>query len=675
LKASIARTGCNSNEDILSVSDEPMVMESENIVTMEQETSAILTDVPVRNHVLSTHQDPTTVSLSATVSIPSEEEEAVHDCQGNMCDTEQTTEAQITETVIDITETKLKRTKKQAIKKKGRKNVQKKRNKVPNEITSEGVSNETDGVSYELAESQSMGGTDVYKDVYTDVLNSMTKADAPLEAVDEHRGENNRQDDHSCQNKETVDTISIALIVTEEQYDDVSVPVRHTCHSTTSKNDTPMLIDFQDGSNIALGSECLVMTSPAPLGTIEEDFTKQTDGLETNAVEQQTCETSVTIYVDSIPAGTPDSQTANYNDSLLSPNVHEESSRNSLQSLAPINCGAAQCDTPVQQNVLLNKAAVSQEIDVQSNVTTIELVGQKQKNVRKMKKLRKKKGKGRVKKKNTVGKGVIIPDSTGIQNDCSVGLVECSESVPIAKNTSTEPSVSSTSNRDADICMESSSHYIKSTKHDDEEFIIAKKLKLENDSIASPSNLVTSTSSDNIGNAVNGNACTLLGDDINVSRPSSTTKPDTTASAIDDDNPSISDGKDSSKNTSKGTSRRKYQRPNKRQNTIAVTTAKTVENKKSGSHDDKLENDIEADNLGNRNETNASSSVDTTDTKKEIMQDKSVLESHELQESVREFQNHVIPTHKEPLTTNVAINFEPEINTLTAIPLTENRWA
>ena len=125
MKASIARTGCNSNEDILSVSDEPMVMESENIVTMEQETSAILTDVPVRNHVLSTHQDPTTVSLSATVSIPSEEEEAVHDCQGNMCDTEQTTEAQITETVIDITETKLKRTKKQAIKKKGRKNVQK----------------------------------------------------------------------------------------------------------------------------------------------------------------------------------------------------------------------------------------------------------------------------------------------------------------------------------------------------------------------------------------------------------------------------------------------------------------------------------------------------------------------------------------------------------------------
>ena len=698
MKARVARTKCVSNRDVLSISV------SETIPTdpVEEEASRVITTNNVPSQTIAT------ISTSETINIPSDEENTIHSSQGNACGNEQTTENQSCDNIKAVSipnETaavELESPKKDA-EKKTEKNVQNKRskNEIPTEVIVESIPSITDGVSG-LVEFQSKEDTNVCEDMNTDVLNSTTKEEAKL-GVDGHTEEDGRLNEHNCQqhlHEETINSLPFNQTVIEKQHDeDVPLPITHTCHSTT---DATLYeeVNHQNNSNIIIAdisSDCIIMTSPAPA---EYDVTKQTDGLDPNVVHQQTCEESVTTHRDSIPVGPHNNQTVNCNDASLLPNMHQESLSNSFQGSALVTCGAAPSESSGEQNVTTkNDAETRQEMDILGTSTaTMKLeVQQKQKSAQNKKSVpRKKKGRGRPKKiTNMVDQGnqgkkrgrgkpkkitnitdqsiITATDSTGTQIDCSVNTQNTCVTVNSEAKSSPEPSVSSTSNVVTNApSMECSSNYKMAAMHDDEEFVTVKKLKLEDNPITSPGNLVTSTSSDNVGNVVNRNVFTLLGDDNTVSRPSSTTEPDTIASTTDGGNSSVNDSKVPSRGAGKamGINKRKYQRRKKRQKNAPAATVMKM--KKVDSNVNEHEEGVEANGDVNHNVTNA----DTTDAIKERTQNISVSELYKPWESPRQKGNEIINEEQlqEASAITMCIKVEPEAHTLTHVPVTKDRW-
>ena len=238
---------------------------------------------------------------------------------------------------------------------------------------------------------------------------------------------------------------------------------------------------------------------------------------DTCSTEQATDNINIETITDSI-----DNNDIIKNDSSQSPNMHRGSHAVCSQGLPLGRVGQSE-STDGQSN----KAQVREEMDLQvmdSNVTTMKLESQKKpKNKKGVS--RKKKGRRGRRKKNCMAEQVtIVPDSTGIQNGCSV--VANSENVAINNSelqSSPKPSVSSTSNRADDGQMASSSNYQRPVINDDQKFVTVKKLKLENNLIISPSNLVTSTSNN-------------IQHDISVSRlPSPDTVMVVSNSSVNDD--------------------------------------------------------------------------------------------------------------------------------------------
>ena len=682
LKARVTRTKCVTNKDVLSISvDETMPTDP---VIMEEEASRVIT----------TNNVP-----SETISIPSVQGNTIHNSQGNTCstDNEQTTENQScnnTETVSSPNDSTAVELESKDVVRKVEKNVQNKRNKneISMEVTVESIPSITDGVS-ELVEFQSKGDTDVCEDMNTNVLNSTTMAEAKL-GVEKYMEEDDKLNKQQHLHEETINSLPFKQTVIEKQHDeDVPQPITHTCHSTTDATFYEG-VNHQENGNIIvedISSECIVMTSPTPA---QYDVTKQTDGLDPNVVHQQTCEGSVTTDGDSIPVGAHDNQIANCNDTSPLPNKPPS---NSLQGSPLVTCGGA---APSESSGVNNDTETRQEMDIlEASTATMKLeIQQKQQSAQNKKGVsRKRKGRGRQKGRkkkittmvdqdnvidqgkkrgrgrpkkiaNIVDQGITVPDSTGTQIDCSVGLAENTFTVNSKTKSSPEPSVSSTSNGATDA----PSMECKAAMHDDEEFVTLKKLKLEDNPIISPSNLVTSTSSDNVENVVNRNICTLLGDDNTVSRPlSSSTEPHTVASTTDEGNSSVNDGKVPSRGAGKpiGINKRKYQRSKKRKNMIAATVMKS---KKVDSNDNELEG-VEANGDVNHNATgDANHNVTNVDTK-ERTQNRFVFKPWE---SVRQSSNEI--THEEPLqeasAITTCIKFEPEAHTLSHIPVTKDRW-
>ena len=658
LRARVTRTEYVSNKDVLSIS----VGETIPTDPVEEETSGVITT----SNAPSSQQGQTTATASTLETI---KENTIYNSQGNTCGSEQTTEDQScnnTETVSSPNETvavELESPKKDAVRK-AEKNVQKKRNKneIPTEVTVESIPSITDGVS-ELVEFQSKGDSDVCEDMNTNNLNSITKAEAKL-GVDKHTEEEEGTNEHNCQqHEETINSSPFKQTVIEKQHDeDLPLPITHTCHSTTDATFYEE-VKHQDNDNIIvvdISSECIITTSPT---SMEYDVTKQTDGLDPNVVHQQVCEGSVTTHEDSIPVGVHDNLTANCNNASLLPNMDQESPSNSLQSSVPVTCGGpASRESSGEQNVNNddnNDAETRQEMDtLGTNTATTKLeVQQKQKSARKKKRAsRKKKGRGRPKKTtNIVDQGITAPDSTGTQ---VVDLVGNTDNTSVAVNSGTksssEPSVSSTSNGATDAPnMECSSNYKRAAMPDDEEFVTPKKLKLEDNPITSPGNLVTSTSSDNVGNVVNHNVFTLLGDDNTVSRPSSTTEPDTVPATTNEGNSSVNVGKVPGRGAGKptGINRRKCRRPKKRQKNMAVGTA--LKAKKVDSNDDDFEEGVEANSDVNHN-------VTTTDAIQERRQnDNKKTQEEQLREASANTR---------------CIKYESEAHTFSHVPVTKDRW-
>ena len=658
LEARVTRTEYASDKDVLSIS----VDETVPTDPVEEETSGVITTT----NAPSSQQGLTipTVSTSETIK------ENTINPQGNvLCGSEQITEDQScnnTEIVSNPNETvavELESLKEDVVKK-AEKNKRNK-NETPTEVTSvESVPSITDGVS-ELVEFQSQGDNNVCEDMNTNDLNSITKTGTKL-GVDKHTEEDGINE-HSChQHEETINSLPFK----QKQHDeDVPLPTTHTCHSTTDET-----VKHQDIDNIIvadISSELIVMTSPTQT---EYDVTKQTDGLDPNVVHQQTCEGSMTTHGGSIPVGVHDNLTVNCDNASLLPNMDQESSSNSLQGSVLVTCGGpAPRESSGEQNVNNNDdAEIRQEMDILGTSTATRKleVQQKQKSVRKKKRAsRKKKGRGRPKKTtNIVDQGTTAPDSTATQVDCSVDLVGSTDNTSVTVNSgaksSPEPSVSSTSNGATNAPnVECSSNYKRAAMHDDEEFVTPKKSKLEDKPITSPGNLVTSTSSDNVGNVVDANVVTLLGDDNTVSRPSSTTEPDTVLTTMDEGNSSVNDGKVPSRGAGKpmGINRRKCQRPKKRQKNMTV--GKILNAKKAVSNDNDFEEGVEA-----------NSDVTTTDAIQKRTQNKSEL--YKSQESAQQNGNEI--TQEEQLrkasAANRCIKYEPEANTLSHVPITKDRW-
>lgn len=667
LKARVARTEYVSNKDILSIS----VGETIPIDPVEEESSGVITT----NNAPSSQQGQTTATFS-TIN-----ENTIHNSQGNACGSEQTTEDPSynnTETISSPNETvavELESPKMDGVRKAER-NVQKERNKneIPMEVTVESIPSITDGVS-ELVEFQGKGNSDVCEDINTNDSNLITKAEAKP-GVDKHTEEDSINEHNCQQHEETINSLPSKQTVIEKQHDeDVPIPIAHTCHSNTDAVFYEE-VNHQNNDNIIvadISSECIITTSPTET---EYDVTKQTDGLDPNVVHQQTCEGSVTTHGDSIPVGVHDNLTVNCNNASLLPNMDQESPSNSLQGSVLVTCGVpAPRESLGEQNVNNNTdGETRQEMDIlgTSTATTKLEVQQKQKSARKKKRVsRKKKGRGRPKKTtNIVNQGITAPDSTGTRVDCSVDLLGNTDNTSVNSGTksSPEPSVSSTSNGATDAPnMECSSNYKRAAIHDDEEFVTPKKLKLDDNPITSPGNLVTSTSSDNVGNVVNRNVFTLLGDDNTVSRLSPTTELDTVPTTMDEGNSSVNDGKVPSRGAGKptGINGRKCQRPKKRRKNMAV--GKVLKAKKVDSNDNDFEEGVEANGDVNND-------VTTTDAIQQRTHNKSEL--YKPWESARQYGNEI--TQKEQLQEASAITrcikYEPEAHTLSHVPVTKDRW-
>ena len=644
MKARVVRANAISNKDILSISSsETMPTEP---VTMEQEAPVVINDTS------SSQQGQTTVSLlAATVSNLSDEERMICDCQGDGYNTKQTTDNQQwdnNETVSGASHNVvvLKKTKDYETGK--GKNKKRNKNELPMEVTNEAV----DRTSEFVAECHSNG------DVHTAVMNSS----ANTEPVDQLTKDSTLNDQQLLLHEEPVNGMA-----TEKQYDEtISLPTSHS----TATNVTTCEGSAEGQENVApvhLSSDCTVMDSAVPVENTASDETES----DANPAKQQTCEESVAACEGSMRAEMHN-QTANCNDAPQLPYLHQESPSSSLQGLALVT------ESLDLQNVN-NEAETRPQMDIQgmdSDVAVMKLEGQKkQKSARNKKGVsKKKKRRGRPRKRTRmVDKVGTVPDSTGIQNGCPNTE---SRPVPVNNNetqSSPEPSVSSTSNGAGNVCMEPSSNYREATMHNDEEFVTAKKLKLENNSITAPSNLVTSTSSDNVGSVrcddING--CT---GNINMSRPFLITESDTVASLADGGNSLKSDamaatGKSTCR--AQGINRRKLLRPKKRKN-VKVMTTTTV---KAEVHDGVL-NSIEVDNHIDHSITNTSLPVGTTDAIQETVQNKYILESHGQQKSVRE--NKDVTEKERPFRASTifkSIKPEPEAFTLTAaIPVTNNRW-
>ena len=495
-------------------------------------------------------------------------------------------------------------------------------------------------------------------------------------AVDEHTEEDVALNDHDCRqqlHKETINNLSLIQTVIEKQHnEDLLLTITDICHSTTGEYVAPFYneVDCHEDIVADVCSEFTVMTSPV---SVANNFTEHTDGFNPNNSPQQTCEESMDICKESVPVRPRDNQVVNCDDASLLPNMHQESPSHSFQDSALATCG-------IESQNVDEKGEVRQETSLQgTGVTTMKSeVHQKQKSAKG--KRRKKRGRGRQPKKATnmdgvtdqglkKGRGrpkkivesVTIPDSTGIQTDCSAGVAVINSEAKI----SPEPSITSTSNGATDaVSMECSSNYTAASMHDDEEFVTVKKLKLENNLITLPGNLVTSTSSDHVGNNAK--------DDNIVSRPPSTTEPDSVVNTMDVGNSSIKDGKCSSTNTHKpmGINRRKCQRPKKRQSKMVATVMK---NKRIDSNDDKLEGGVEANGDVDHKVTNGAPLVYTTDTIKESTQNKPVSKLHKPLESVGNDITHE-DQHLAEIANATCIKFEPEAPTLSHVPVTKDRW-
>ena len=409
------------------------------------------------------------------------------------------------------------------------------------------------------------------------------------------------------------------------------------------------------------------------------------------STEQATDNINIETITDSI-----DNNDIIKNDASQSPNMHRGSPAICSQGLPLGRVGQSE-STDGQGN----EAQVREEIDLQvldSTVTTMKLESQKKpKNKKDVS--RKKKGRRGRRKKNCMAEQVtIVPDSTGIQNGYSV--VANSENVAINNSelqSSPEPSVSSTSNRADDGQMATSSNYQRPVINDDQKFVAVKKLKLENNLINSPSNLVTSTSN-NIQHDISvsrlpppdtvmvvGNSS--VNDDpilpsTSVSQGISVSSKDTSEPQGIDDvivpskdtselqgiNDIIVPSKDTSepqgiddiivpsKVTSKprGINRRKHQKPKKMGMTDVMKTEKTTN----------LQNDgVGANDEVNCNGANISPLVPTSDTIEEIIQS---------QRKKNEFRV------KEPFQASsitACLKFEREEATaVNAIPMAESRW-
>ena len=159
-----------------------------------------------------------------------------------------------------------------------------------------------------------------------------------------------------------------------------------------------------------------------------------------------------------------------------------------------------------------------------------------------------------------------------------------------------------------------------------------------------------------------------------MSRPFSITESDTVASITDGGNSLTSDAMATGKGTCRPQritrcrpQRRKLLRPKKRKNVILTTTVVKAE----------VCDDVGMDSYINHNITNTSLPVGTTDAIQDtVVQNKSILEPHGQQESVRENSD---VTEKEQLfeasTISRSIKPEPEAFTLNAaVPVTKNRW-
>ena len=650
MKATVARTDTVSNRDILSISaSDTMPTEP---VAMEQEEAPV-----VINDTSSLHQGQTAVSLS--VSILSDEERMIHDYQSDACNTEQTTDNQQwnnNETLSDVSQN-VAELKKAKVDKVG-KGKNKKRNK--NEVAMEVTNERDDRTSEFVTECHSK------EDGHEDVLNSLTNAEL-VDKATKDSALNDLQQLHE-------DPVNDISVMEAEKQCDESIPLT-TSHSTTS-NATICNGSAEGHDNIALvhlSSDGTVMESAVPVENNVSD--------ETSTGKQQACEESVMVCKDSVPAEMH-YQTANCNDTPRLPHLHRESPSSSSQGLALVTESLDVQDFD-------NEAETRRQMDMQgmdSDVAVMKLEEQKkQKSTRNKKGVSKKKrGRGRPRKKTRmVDKVTTVPDSTGIQNDSGMQNVcpnSKSSPVPVGNTisnnetqSSPEPSVSSTSNGPGDFRMESSSNYREATIHVDQEFVTAKKLKLENNLIITvPSNLVTSTSSDNVESArCDVNACTGNDDNNNnMSRPS---EPDTVASLMDGGNLLTSDVVASEKATSRpqGINRRKPQRPKKRKNvTVTTTTVKTEV------HNDRVMNRIGTDNHINHAMTNISPSVGPTNTIDETVQKKSILQSHGQQQSVGE--NNDVIERDQPFQFSMisgSIKSEPEAFTVTAaVPVTKNRW-
>lgn len=610
MKTRIEENGCFSSRDILCVSDcETTGATPEDIAAKEQ---TVFTD-----NVLSLQQAATTASSSllTSVSILAGKQKTTQHRQSNTSDTASTTENHkwndiMTAGVANTTETT---TEQITLKvgndmvRKGKETAQEKNNEVLNEVTSVNVPNVIDGIS----ELQNNGNTDTVK---------LTTVDNTVEDCESN--------EHNCQQHFNEETISDTLTITQK---DVPLSVPHACHLSGSEDDVTLCTGLTDqqNCNTVLGSgEGSLVSLAMPATTIENDVRKQANGSNANTGGQQpTCEKHVIVQRNSIPLGNLDNQTVNCDKGLPSPNKHQQSSSNSFQS----SCGlVGHSGVTDQQNVTT---------DCQdSNVTTIKFK-QKQKNAKKKKGASRKKGRSKSNKKNMVDNNstqvVIVPDSTGIQVDLPDSpQVRNSESVPITINgstagTTTETSVTSTT---ALTCMESSSNHLTALMHDGKEFNAMKKMKLEDNPITSPNNLVTSTSSDIIGN-IEYNMCTFLGNDVSMCGPTSATEqPD--ASTMDDGKVALPSDPPS-KDAGKAMNRRKHQKPKKRQCLAVFVPAKNVN-----------------DNIETNCNVNVTSPVDTSDATRESL-----------------------PCSNEELLSSSdtsIIKFEPE--TYPFIPITKDRW-
>ena len=715
----MARTGCVLSKDILSISgSETMPTDSEDTVVIEKET-------PSSSNLSSLQQGQTTGMLEA-ISVPSDEDNTI---QGDRYDSQQTKENQSAETISVTPETVVElESQKNDAAENVEKNLQNKRNKneIPmeasitgntEELVSKGDTDVCEDMSTHILSStikteaklavdkctEEDGGLNEHNSKESLAVDQCTEENGGLNeqileaklAVDEHT-EDGALNDYNCRqqlHEETINNLTLVQTVIERQHDgDALLPITDICHSTTGKDAATFNKEVNCQEDIVADacSEFTVMTSPV---SVANNVTEQTDGFNPNNIPQQTCEESMDICTESAPVGSHDNQVVNGNDASLLPSMHQESPGHCFQDSALDTCGI---ELSGEQNVDEEEVA-RQEMNLQgTSATTMKSeVQQKQKSVKSKRRKKRgkgrqpKRGKGRQPKKATdmngvtdqdlkrgrgrpkkIVESVTVPDSTGIQTDCSSGVaVINSEAMP-----SSEPSVTSTSNGATDtvsngaidaVSMECSSNCTTAIMHDDEEFVTVKKLKLDDNLITLPSNLVTSTSSDHVGNT----ACTLLRDDNIVSRPLSTTEPDSVVNMMDVGNSSVTDGKSSSANTNKamGINRRKCQRPKKRQ-------AMVMKNKRIDSNDDKLEGGgVEVIGDVDHNVTNAAPLVYTTDTIKESTQNKSVSRLHKPLKSVG---NDI--THEDQYLTEVAnttcIKPEPEALTLSHVPVTKARW-